>query len=347
MSEVVSSATAVHGAGGVHAADHGPRLGVLDGWRGISVLLVLACHLLPLGPKSWQLNAAAGPLGMVLFFILSGFLITRFLLRDDSIPNFLIRRFCRIVPLAWVGSLVALAMEPAPLSAYLPHLLFYANIPPLHLTDVGSHLWSLCVEVQFYVGIALAVWLLGVRSLYLLPVLCVLATVARVLSPFPIDNATLRVDEILAGGVLALVYEGRLGPRPQAWLARIHPVVPLVLLLVSSHPATGDLGYLRPYFAAVLVGATLFAPPPALAAVLQSRVLSYIATISFAIYVIHHLLMFTWLASGDRWVKYAKRPLLFAATFALAHLSTFHFERRFIEWGQRLTRPNRAAAAKA
>lgn len=283
---------------------------------------------------------------MVLFFILSGFLITRFLLRNDSVPNFLIRRFCRIVPLAWVGSLVALAMEPAPLSAYVPHLLFYANIPPLHLTDVGSHLWSLCVEVQFYVGIALAVWLLGVRSLYLLPVVCVLATLARVFSAFPIDNATLRVDEILAGGVLALVYEGRLGARPQAWLTRLNAFVPLVLLLVCSHPAAGDLGYLRPYLAAVLIGATLFAPPPMLAVVLHSRVLSYIATISFAIYVIHHLLMFTWLAEGDRWVRYAKRPLLFAATFALAHFSTFHFERRFIEWGQRLTR-SPATAVKA
>ena len=55
-------------------------LAVLDGWRGISILLVLASHLLPLGPKGWQLNATAGPMGMALFFTLSGFLITRFLL---------------------------------------------------------------------------------------------------------------------------------------------------------------------------------------------------------------------------------------------------------------------------
>lgn len=33
---------------------------VLDGWRAISILLVLAAHFLPLGPKPWQLNIAAG-----------------------------------------------------------------------------------------------------------------------------------------------------------------------------------------------------------------------------------------------------------------------------------------------
>ena len=74
---------------------------MLDGWRGISILLVLLAHLMPLGPKAWRLNETAGPLGMALFFTLSGFLITRFLLRNDSIAEFLIHRFFRIVPLAW------------------------------------------------------------------------------------------------------------------------------------------------------------------------------------------------------------------------------------------------------
>jgi peptidoglycan/LPS O-acetylase OafA/YrhL len=72
----------------------------LDGWRGISILCVLAAHLLPLGPKAWQLNATAGPMGMALFFTLSGFLITHFLLNHAGVLDFLIRRFFRIVPLA-------------------------------------------------------------------------------------------------------------------------------------------------------------------------------------------------------------------------------------------------------
>src|SRR6185436_21055347 len=90
---------------------HDNHLAVLDGWRGISILLVLACHLLPLGPKPLQLNAMAGPMGMALFFTLSGFLITRFLLTHSSISDFLLRRFFRIIPLAWLAMVLARSEE--------------------------------------------------------------------------------------------------------------------------------------------------------------------------------------------------------------------------------------------
>ncbi len=73
--------------------DSNDRLYVLDGWRGVSILLVLAAHLLPLGPKSLHLNEVAGAMGMSLFFTLSGFLIARLLLKDEGIVGFLIKRF--------------------------------------------------------------------------------------------------------------------------------------------------------------------------------------------------------------------------------------------------------------
>src|SRR5688572_19452949 len=89
------------------------HLPVLDGWRGISILLVLAAHLLPVGPKVWQLNVATGVAGMVIFFVLSGFLITSILLSGSALPDFLARRFFRIVPLAWAYLAVALALAGA------------------------------------------------------------------------------------------------------------------------------------------------------------------------------------------------------------------------------------------
>ena len=50
------------------------------------------------------------------------------------------------------------------------------------------------------------------------------------------------------------------------------------------------------------------------------------------------MLSATWIGSGNGSLlqKYALRPLLIAATWALAHLSTFHFERRWIALGKRL-----------
>lgn len=315
-----------------------PRLAVLDGWRGISILLVLATHLLPLGPKSLHLNETTGPMGMALFFTLSGFLITRFLLNHTSLVDFLIRRLARIVPLAWTAMLIVLLMVRAPAEDYLPHFLFYANLPPQHLNEVGSHLWSLCVEMQFYVGIALLVRLLGRKGLYLLPLICIAITMHRVYAGAPVDIVTWRrADEILAGGLLAMAFEHKFGSRPAWLLGRMNAYALLLLLAICSHPAFTAMNYLRPYVAATLVGVTLYGPPVLLAKLLKSRTLGYIATVSYAVYVIHHVLMFTWLGSGDKLVKYLKRPLLLGVTFGLAHVSTFYVEHRFIAWGKRLS----------
>ena len=100
------------------------HLAVLDGWRGISILLVLATHLLPLGPKSWRLNEMTGPMGMALFFTLSGFLITRFLQRDAGLIDFLSRRIFRIVPLAWLTLTLIVIFSPPPRGLHASELLF-------------------------------------------------------------------------------------------------------------------------------------------------------------------------------------------------------------------------------
>ena len=118
-----------------------PQHPVLDGWRAISILVVLAAHMLPLGPKRFDLNASVGALGMSLFFTLSGFLITKTLIYRPSVPQFLIRRFCRILPLAWLFMLVALPLARAPFTGvYVGNFLFFANLPPFFLTDLTGHL---------------------------------------------------------------------------------------------------------------------------------------------------------------------------------------------------------------
>ena len=262
------------------------RLAVLDGWRGISILLVMACHLLPLGPKSLRLNETAGPMGMALFFALSGFLITRFLLTHSSILDFLIRRIARIVPLAWVGMVIGFWIDAAPFRDYLPNFLFFANLPPQHLTESGSHFWSLCVEMQFYVAIALVVKLAGRRGLYVIPLVCLAITGHRVLSATPVDIVSWRrVDEILSGATLGLIYDGKFGPAPILALQRLNAYLLLGLLALCSHPGFEVMNYLRPYVAATLVGVTLFRAPPALGRLLRSRWLAYLAEISFALYV--------------------------------------------------------------
>lgn len=313
------------------------RYQVLDGWRGISILFVLAGHLLPLGPKSWQMNVAVAGSGMALFFILSGFLITNMLLRDQNIGHFLIKRLLRIVPLAWLCLLITLILTSASKELFIPHLLFYANWEPIALTDETGHYWSLCVEVQFYILIAILVSVLKSRAFIFLPIFCVAVTANRYFNGIEMAiNTYYRLDEILAGCILALLYN--YADSVKRYISLLNPIYMLPLLVLSAHPDGGVINYLRPYIAMLLIGSTLFNTELVWwHRWLTNSMLAYIATISYALYVIHGGLGHTWLGDGEKIIKYVKRPLLFAATFLLAHLSTFYFEKYWINLGKKLT----------
>lgn len=314
------------------------RLQALDGWRGISILLVLSAHLLPLGPKAWSINVTAGAIGMALFFSLSGFLITSYFIKHDNVVDFLIRRFFRIIPLAWVCLIFVFIAEQSTLSTWFANLFFYANWPPMHITVAGAHFWSLCVEIQFYVSIALLVSILGKRGLLFVPLICIAFTAYRISNEVHLAiNTYFRVDEILSGSILALIYHKKAGEMVKHHLSQLNQPLLIVLLIISSHPDSGFINYLRPYFAAMLVGATLSNKSSVIVQVLNNKVLFYIATISFALYVIHPLLVNSWLGEGDTLVKYSKRPFLLILLFTLAHISTFYFEKKWILTGKRLS----------
>ena len=317
------------------------RFHTLDGWRGISILLVLVGHLFPLGLKSWQMNVAVASTGMAIFFILSGFLIANILIQDRNILSFLIRRFMRIIPLAWIVITITLILISAEQNTYFAHILFYANWEPMQLTDPTEHFWSLCVEMQFYVAIAALVFLLKSRAFLLLPILGVAVTAYRYFHGVEIAiNTYYRIDEILAGCILALLYNQN-AKTVKNFFRSFSPVYLLPLLVLSAHPEGGLLNYLRPYIAMLMVGSTLFNEENDKTTwwnkLLQNQHLFYLASISYALYVIHGGLLYTWLGEGNTVVKYAKRPLLLAVTFLLAHISTFHYEKYWIKLGKRLT----------
>jgi peptidoglycan/LPS O-acetylase OafA/YrhL len=332
---VVASPTSVSPTAGSLAS----RIPVLDGWRGFSILLVLAAHLLPLGPKALDINAAVGAVGISLFFTLSGFLIASFLLEGRSIGTFFIRRLCRILPLAWLYIAMAFTFQIGGMDGdhLLANLLFGGNLPPFFLVPATAHFWSLCVELQFYVGIGLATALVGAARLGpLLVFACFAFTGLRIWSGVPISIVTwFRVDEILAGAVLSVLWH-RWPERLQTWRTApwLTPVL-LVLLLLSAMPWSGPLAYLRPYLAALCVATTLPGESNLVKRVLAHRSLRYLAEISFALYVIHPALTFGWLGEGGTVARYAKRPLLMLCLLSLAHLSTFYFERWFINVGRR------------
>jgi peptidoglycan/LPS O-acetylase OafA/YrhL len=312
------------------------RLGALDGLRAISILLVLSTHMLPLGPKAWQLNQTAGSMGMSLFFALSGFLITRNLVAGQTTADFFIRRFMRILPLAYLYLAIVFLIvtyDPVRLAG---NLVFIENYQFKFLNDLNGHFWSLCVEMHFYLAIGMAVFILGRRGIFLVLPACLLITSIRISQgTYTSIETHLRVDEILAGASVAILSHWRaLDFRiNQFWL-----LVPLSFWFLSSHPDTGILQYARPYFSAGVLALTLMLAPGQATACLKSRIAKYIAEISYALYVLHPLTTHGSMNEGNVWERYfIKRPVSFLMTFFLAHLSTFYYERRWIQLGKRAT----------
>jgi peptidoglycan/LPS O-acetylase OafA/YrhL len=317
------------------------RLQVLDGWRAVSILLVLIGHLVPINAILPGSNEAASAAGMAIFFTLSGFLITRFLLDRPEWRPFLIRRIFRILPLAWLAVLILFVAQPSAnisLSALASNMLFISNLPPHTLLPNGGHLWSLSLEMQFYLGIALLVACLGRRGLLLLPLLMLAVTALRISTGQTINITTwFRLDEILAGATLALIHAGLLGDRVRNLLAGANFYLMVALAILFTYWIFSPLAYARPYAIAAMVGVTLWHAPGWVSRLLCSRPAAYIATISYALYVVHGMLMESWLGTGPLLEKYLKRPVLFAITFGLAHISTKYFEAYFIAIAKRMT----------
>ncbi len=130
---------------------HMPRL---DALRGLAVLAVLVYHFGPRLPIS-------GALGVQLFMVLSGFLISSILLEMKArelplgkcLKKFYMRRAFRIFPLFYVVFAIGCVLALPGFRKYWPYHLFYAsNFPSVHSGGVGTvgHFWSLAVEEQFY-----------------------------------------------------------------------------------------------------------------------------------------------------------------------------------------------------
>ncbi|MEL7133808.1 MAG: acyltransferase, partial [Pseudomonadota bacterium] len=289
-------------------------------------------------PGHWGLNSMAGPMGMSLFFCLSGFLIVSILNHNPDVPSFLIKRVLRIVPAVILYMCILVLLFGIPWQMFAANALFVSNYWHVGLSKTiapTSHLWSLAVEMHFYIAIALTTLLLGRRAFWLIPPAALAVTLMRIdVGAYTNIKTHLRVDEILAGGMLAMVAIHWGDRMRRVFAGTWRPALALAVLtplwMLGSHDAGGALNYARPYLAAALVGVVLFGRLPALHPILEGRIAAYIAKISYALYIYHPLMIFAWMNAGSDWVRYlVKRPISYALTWAAAHASTYFWEARW------------------
>lgn len=192
----------------------------LDGLRAFAVASVIISHYIP---HQYHFGIPFGTIGVQLFFVLSGFLITNILLsyrklsRRNAFKRFYARRTLRIFPLYYTALTLGFIFGTTTLrNDPLWHIFYGSNI--LYFCDndwpgTGSHFWSLSVEEQFYLlwpalillipqnKIIATIWtmtLCGTALWFFRPLLFTEFRLEQLLTPFNFDS--------LGGGALLAFY---------------------------------------------------------------------------------------------------------------------------------------------
>lgn len=133
------------------------RIPSLDGLRAISIALVIVSHLARWKHIAFAFPEAYGELGVRIFFVLSGFLISQLLFQEQersssiSLRDFYVRRAFRIFPAAFVFLAVVTVVYWHEMRWYhLAAAVFYAANMDSSRPWIFGHLWSLSIEEQFY-----------------------------------------------------------------------------------------------------------------------------------------------------------------------------------------------------
>jgi len=307
------------------------HLGVLDGVRGLAILLVLVYHFTldmagqDLPSRLFFRLTAAGWCGVDLFFVLSGFLITGILYDAKESPhrfrNFYARRALRIFPLYYTTLTIIFALLPwasrqvGSLEGLEDaRLWLWAYGTNIHVALRGdwfplSHFWSLAVEEHFYVfWPAIIIGCNRKTALRVCGGMILIAVVVR--TWLVIQGAVLaaycstvcRIDALAVGGFLALAARGPTG------LERLVPVAGRVVVMSATallalagwrfglflfDPAIQIAGYslLDLFFAASLVRIVAAPGASGLAIMFESFPLRCLGRYSYGLYVFNSIFL--------------------------------------------------------
>lgn len=365
--------------------------------RGVAVLLVLWYHIWEISwlpaPFHWlQWIPETGFIGVPLFFFLSGFVITfpfvRAQVAGERLPtwgHFAWRRFIKIVPSYLLSIAIAYAIGyaatqhagAAPWEELVTHLLFIHTWWDTTYGSINGVLWTLAIEVEFYLVFPLVWWCFMRRPILTFVAMLVIAMSWRIWAarccfsyemPFLVENLPGYID-IFASGMLSAWIFARFGQQLRA--PRISLAMPLVAIagaVLLSYLLIGMFNgrtmpqwetamqvYTRPLygasFAAIALG-SLTAP-----ALWQSFVgnppLRFMAFISYNLYLYHQMIARLMVRAhippyigpdphGDPVWQVRYTILAFAFTIAQAAIVTYLFERPLL----RLPQPRLLAPAR-
>jgi len=344
-------------------ASPGNKIPALDGLRGISISLVLLAHLsgtrdITTGARFPDLDSL-GNLGVRIFFVISGYLITLLLLQERattgriSLPRFYLRRGLRIFPAAYLYMAILFSFAAFGLVRLAPadrlHALTY-TVNYHHLRSwYVSHLWSLSVEEQFYLLWPALLLLFGARrGLWLAFALVVAAPCIRMgiwiywpARRIEIGEAFSTIGDAIATGCLLAGARDRLG-RSERYLRLLRSpgfvLVPFVVLTANAfqhYPAIDFLAgqTLMNLAIALTIDRCVRVSDDWVRRLLESRWLAGMGVLSYSLYLWQEPFLNRFSLAD---VTYFPFSLLLV--FACATASHYLVERPLLRWRARLRR---------
>jgi peptidoglycan/LPS O-acetylase OafA/YrhL len=318
-------------------------LPALDGVRGLAILGVLLFHFIaptnPKGPIDHAITSlfSYGALGVDLFFILSGFLITGILYDSRADPcyfrNFYMRRVLRIFPLYYGVLIIVFFVVPAIPAlhgseiaglrshqawAWLYGVNIYLAIHGGWVLSYITHFWSLAIEEQFYLVWPLVVWLLAAKPRVFLTFSLAVAVasfggriLASLLGASPIATTVLtpfQLDSLAIGGFFAVYLrqpDGEAGARRVVLPMALGGVALLLLQFGVRHfSAHGNAveslrsGAFHLVLAALLLKALVAPTSSGWSRFFRSSPMVILGKYSYGLYVYHHFFSYYFAKHG-------------------------------------------------
>ncbi len=369
MERYTSTQTSIEPSMSSHASSDsescpaGKHLRDLDGIRGLSILFVLALH------ASYG-NLGGGFLGVDIFFVLSGFLITALLLAEHqntgriSLGSFYLRRAFRILPpiaCCLVMTFFLWDIIAPPTVKFWPAatkvLLFVSNFAPTESMRILAHSWSLSIEEQFYLIWPLILCLYTKKSRTFPATVAVIGIVVTITfrwhhlaggnDPSALYTTTVaRLDSILIGALLAIwrIPVARALHRAGAtWLLFGASIALIGLLIIGNRTMFLNTYWAFSAFAccsAAFILLSLIAKENhPVRRFLRLRPMIYMGSISYGLYIYHYpifaaleTLRIPGNTSNLVWVTTLKATL----SAATASVSWHFLEQPMIEWRRHL-----------
>ena len=342
----------------------------LDGFRGLAISLVVIGRFYEFHGWSSEVRSVAqsiAHLGVLLFFVLSGFLITALLYRECSLTGsidfkrFYIRRALRLLPalllfLSTVAFLMRLGLiTDVPKIELLECFLYLRNIFG-HSLSLG-HIWSLSLEEQFYLLWPITFFLLPrKRAPAMVAWLCIAFMIWRGVAIgvrlFPYEHGIFyvrpyfRFDSILIGGLIALWLcsskssYSRLrkfvhGP----WCAVLWVALFLWATLGERFSRALDIT-ISEILVALVLSRVVLRSDSLMARFCRTRWLRYMGTISYSLYLWQDLFIST---EPPSWGLLRELPLAFVVPLAIAMASYHLMERPILRLKNRFAPEARGA----